>query len=63
MPNLENIENSLHSEFLKSCSRLDRPTSVFDKNYLFSPYDRVKEKPEASFEPQSEVIFKISFYS
>ena len=63
MPTAQEITESLQSDKLKSCSEHNRPTSVFDKNYLFSPYDKDKDVPKPSFECQQELLYKITVYS
>ena len=45
MPKDQEVTESLLSDKLRSCSEHNRPTSVFDKNYIFSPYDKDKDIP------------------
>jgi hypothetical protein len=63
MPTAQEITESLQCNKLKSCSEHNRPTSVFDKNYLFSPYDKDKDVPKPSFECKHELVYKITVYS
>lgn len=43
MPKDQEVTESLQSDKLRSCSEHYRPTSVFDKNYIFSPYDKERD--------------------
>ena len=45
MPKDQEVTDSLLSDKLRSCSEHNRPTSVFDKNYIFSPYDKDRDVP------------------
>ena len=50
MPKDQEVTDSLMTDKLRSWSEHNRPTSVFDKNYIFSPYDRDRDVPKPSFE-------------